>query len=67
MSGADLEPEVLQQIAEAAFAQHRREKRIEGLGRGLVAAYLLFLLLPLAITLVNDSAYPWIGCGTTPP
>jgi hypothetical protein len=38
MSGAYLDPGTLRQIAEAAFAQRQRWKRIPGLGRGLVAA-----------------------------
>jgi len=57
VSGGDLEPGVLRQIAEAALAQHRREKRIAGLGRGLVAAYLLFLLLPPVILVKERFKY----------
>lgn len=42
-------------IAEAVFAQHRHEKRFQNLRLGLVATYLLLLLIPLAITFLNDS------------
>ena len=47
---------VLQQIAAATFAQQRRAKRFQNLRLGLVATYLLLLLIPLAITFLNDSS-----------
>jgi protease-4 len=52
--GVDPDGHLLQEVARAALAQSLRARRRADFASNLKAAYLRFLLLPLAITLVND-------------